>query len=301
MAWGKVDDGLHKSVKWRRATKGARALWTTSLSWCMDELTDGFVPKDMLRVLDGTPKEATNLVAVGLWDERKHGWKFHDWHEYQPDAGSIKAKKASQSVGAQLGNHRRWHAGKSVVVPGCEYCDGMPPETDVEPPLTESEDAETESVDRSVDRRGNRIGSESPVPVPVPDTHSETHLGSNNLAHSPSERAASRFPEFWAIYPRKVGKQKALAKYLTAAKRVGEQTIIDGAVRLANDPNLPEKNFIPHPTTWLERDGWEDEPLPPRLGTTRQREQANFWQAEIAAGRAYDEARAQDQHKEITA
>ena len=48
-------------------------------------------------------------------------------------------------------------------------------------------------------------------------------------------------------------------------KRAGdEQTVIDGMRRLAADPNLPEPQFIPHPTTWLERNGWEDDPLPSR-------------------------------------
>lgn len=82
----------------------------------------------------------------------------------------------------------------------------------------------------------------------------------------PSSERVTRFDEFWDAYPRKVGKQKARTKYATAVKRAGdEQTVIDGAHRLANDPNLPEQKFIPHPTTWLERDGWEDEPLPARF------------------------------------
>ena len=82
-----------------------------------------------------------------------------------------------------------------------------------------------------------------------------------------SDRApSSRFEEFWETYPRKVGKQKAIAKYAAATNRADEQAIIDGAHRLANDPNLPEQKFIPHPTTWLERNGWEDEPLPAPFG-----------------------------------
>lgn len=65
------------------------------------------------------------------------------------------------------------------------------------------------------------------------------------------------------MYPRKVGKKTAKTKYAAAVKRAGdEQTVIDGAQRLAADPNLPEQRYIPHPTTWLERDGWDDEPLP---------------------------------------
>ena len=77
-----------------------------------------------------------------------------------------------------------------------------------------------------------------------------------------------RFDEFWEAYPRKVGKQKARTKFAAACKRVDAQAVIDGARRLAADPNLPEAQFIPHPSTWLERDGWEDEPLPVRTGAT---------------------------------
>ena len=94
-----------------------------------------------------------------------------------------------------------------------------------------------------------------------------------------SERAPDRFEEFWSHYPRKVGKQKARAKFQAACKRANAETIISGALRLAGDPNLPEERFIPHPTTWLERDGWEDGPLPERT-TNRSAERARSgWQA----------------------
>ena len=94
-----------------------------------------------------------------------------------------------------------------------------------------------------------------------------------------SERALDRFEEFWSHYPRKVGKQKARAKFQAACKRAEPQQVIDGAERLAHDPNLPEERFIPHPTTWLERDGWEDGPLPERV-TNRSAERARSgWQA----------------------
>ena len=94
-----------------------------------------------------------------------------------------------------------------------------------------------------------------------------------------SERAPDRFEEFWSHYPRKVGKKAAKAKYAAACKRADPQQVIDGAERLAHDPNLPEERFIPHPTTWLERDGWEDGPLPERV-TNRSAERARSgWQA----------------------
>lgn len=80
-------------------------------------------------------------------------------------------------------------------------------------------------------------------------------------------KSKNRFDEFWKTYPRKVGKQKAVAKYKAALARATAQEIIDGAQRLADDPNLPDQQYVPHATTWLERNGWEDEPLPVRYRT----------------------------------
>ena len=76
------------------------------------------------------------------------------------------------------------------------------------------------------------------------------------------------FDEFWETYPRKVGKRHAHKAFAAATKRATPRTIIQAAHQLANDPNLPEPRFIPHPSTWLNQDRWNDDPLPPRQTTT---------------------------------
>ena len=111
----------------------------------------------------------------------------------------------------------------------------------------------SEKVAPGTEEQGNRgTGDKDTCPPATPSSVSDP---------------ANRFEEFWNAYPRKVGKQKAATKYKAAIKRSSEDAVIDGAHRLANDPNLPEQTFIPHPTTWLERDGWNDEPLPARFRT----------------------------------
>jgi hypothetical protein len=97
VTWFKVDDGLHSHPKWRAATKGARSLWTTAGSWSADNLTDGVVPDYMLSVLDGTLKEAAELVRVGLWEVIKGGWVFHQWNEEgrQPTRESVERERAA--------------------------------------------------------------------------------------------------------------------------------------------------------------------------------------------------------------
>ena len=77
----------------------------------------------------------------------------------------------------------------------------------------------------------------------------------------------SSFEEFWTFYPRKVGKPDARRAYAKALDRTGSAMVLnEAAARYAGDPNLPPEQFIPHPATWLNRDGWNDGPCPPRGG-----------------------------------
>lgn len=73
------------------------------------------------------------------------------------------------------------------------------------------------------------------------------------------------FNEFWNVYPKHLQKGEARKAFFKAVQRVGDaDTILEGARRMAADPNLPVKQFIPYPATWLNRDGWDDEPFPTR-------------------------------------
>jgi len=66
-----------------------------------------------------------------------------------------------------------------------------------------------------------------------------------------------RFDDFWRTYPRKIGKPKAEMAWQAACKRAPPDAILAGLNRwrqVWTDPN-----FTPHPTTWLNRDGWADE------------------------------------------
>ena len=69
-------------------------LWVVAGSWCSDQLTDGFVPSDMLAALGGKPSEARALTEAGLWVALDGGWKFHDWEEQNPTRESVEARRA---------------------------------------------------------------------------------------------------------------------------------------------------------------------------------------------------------------
>lgn len=82
------------------------------------------------------------------------------------------------------------------------------------------------------------------------------------LTINPGGFASSAFDYFWTLYPRKVGKLKARAAFAAAVKAGADPAhICAGASRYAADPNRVDQ-FTAHPTTWITRGGWDDDPLP---------------------------------------
>ncbi len=80
------------------------------------------------------------------------------------------------------------------------------------------------------------------------------------------------FAEFWQLYPRKVGKLDALKAAKSKAKTEALQTEILAGLR-AHVPEYQsrERNFIPHPATFLNKGYWADEPELVRSDSTNGR------------------------------
>lgn len=77
----------------------------------------------------------------------------------------------------------------------------------------------------------------------------------------------SDFDSFWSYYPKKVDKGAAVRAFRKAIKNNDVKEIIEGAIRYASDVNLPEKQFIKNPATWLNAEAWNNGPLPQRRKT----------------------------------
>lgn len=83
---------------------------------------------------------------------------------------------------------------------------------------------------------------------------------------------SSEFEKFWNVYPRKVAKKSALKAWVASVTKDNLDDVVAGAIRFANDPNLPVEQFIPHPSTWLRSERWNDGPLPERKLSPEERE-----------------------------
>ena len=82
-----------------------------------------------------------------------------------------------------------------------------------------------------------------------------------------SERAKPKTPfdDFWQQYPRRIAKGASRKAFDAALKITTAEEIILGAIRFADYCKQvgTEPRYIPHPSTWLNGERWEDELEPP--------------------------------------
>lgn len=85
--WVKLSHQFHRNPKVMELahTKHVRAIavYACALSWCGENMTDGWIPDHALGAIFGTKADADALTALGLWVSDKGGWWVHDWEDWQ--------------------------------------------------------------------------------------------------------------------------------------------------------------------------------------------------------------------------
>lgn len=97
-----------------------------------------------------------------------------------------------------------------------------------------------------------------------PTTKKNKEQEEQDKEQSPQTSFEEEFLEFWKIYPRKVEKIEARKSFVRAYRKHGGE-VLEGARRMAADPNLPPKQYVPYPASWLNAGGWTNEPYPERI------------------------------------
>ena len=224
MVWFQVCDTFWSHHKVIDLPPSAGWLWVRAGSYCAQHLTDGFITAGVVKMLGGTDDDATTLVFAGLWKSVRGGYRFHDWDGYQQSREEVLSKRAAHAE-----RQRRYRELKS----------------------------------KSAGKRNGVSDASHATAVRDP----KPYLSKPNQStkeHMLTADTVSAFEHFWNVYPRKVGKSRAQKVFTKESKSTDPAEIIAGAQRLADDPNLPDATFIPHPATWLNRAGWLDEPCAPR-------------------------------------
>jgi len=92
----------------------------------------------------------------------------------------------------------------------------------------------------------------------------QTHKGNNiiNLEEYILPSGVTQtlpFDEFWDLYPRKVAKGHARLAFKKACSKEKPVAIIEAVKKFAAAVEGKEKQYIPHPTTWLNGERWDDD------------------------------------------
>lgn len=84
----------------------------------------------------------------------------------------------------------------------------------------------------------------------------------NNKKNNPPPGECSLFAEFWNAYPRKTQRKDALKAWTKLKPERALLDLITGNLRARVDAGeWTEKQFIPHPATYLNQERWKDEPI----------------------------------------
>lgn len=100
---------------------------------------------------------------------------------------------------------------------------------------------------------GNEIPSEA--------VHSNSYSYSNSSSEKKKE-THKRFAEFWELYPRKAGKAEAKRRWGRMGCDGFADDVLAGLARCkaSKDWKGREAKYLPYPATWLNAEGWYDEP-----------------------------------------
>jgi len=96
----------------------------------------------------------------------------------------------------------------------------------------------------------------------IPCNQPTNQTNQTKQPRAPSAQDAE-FEEFWGLYPRKVGKEKARQSW----KRLKPTVVLLARIkttlerqRRSDQWTKDGGQFVPHPTTWLNQGRWDDEP-----------------------------------------
>lgn len=89
----------------------------------------------------------------------------------------------------------------------------------------------------------------------------EPSISNPKLKQTPSSKKSSTtdFEQFYQAYPKKVGRRAAETAYGAARRRgATAEAILSGAARYATGTAGTDRQYVKHPSTWLNGDHWRD-------------------------------------------
>jgi hypothetical protein len=91
-------------------------------------------------------------------------------------------------------------------------------------------------------------------------TLKNTNIKNTSIKENNKQQSSDfEFELFWKTYPRRIGKGSAKSAFEKATTKTDAATILQATQDYANSNALPDLQFIPHPSTWLNQERWNDD------------------------------------------
>lgn len=103
--------------------------------------------------------------------------------------------------------------------------------------------------------------------APVPSEGEGDQHQSKRISGTGKKHGAEHFPKFWAAYPVKKGKADALKKWKLKGCDAMSDQIVAHVRRMESQDDDWLRGFIPHGSTYINGERWEDEPKKDKLAT----------------------------------
>ena len=224
----------------------------------------GIVPRESgngTGIVPGTDaaSRAGRLAGVGLLTREDGGYRITGW---------LKWNKSAAEMGKERARDRERKQGADKGLP--------------------SHGAGIQPGNGTGTGAGNGAGVGKQRPDQTRPDQIQTNLSPDADAPSKSDRIDSDFAEWYATYPRKTARGRALTAYRTARKKTDAATLL--AALVAQSPQLTAKGteFVPYPATWLNGERWLDEASAPVASSLDDYDDWEEPEEDRAAYEAYD-------------
>lgn len=271
MPWAKIDDGWGDHPKFAKVGPIGQLIHVRAINYCAHYLTDGLLSIATLRkiiassvqglwVQNGHRKSCkasqvdwiAKLVNARLLDpvpDDATQYCVHDFCLFNPTRDAWTTKNKQHHERALRAAEARWNKELAKLEHASSNATSM---------LRSSVpyDAPTRPVPKVLET--------TPVDKTNPDPPTWRGPGEASEAHaSLGQGSPPSFDDFWAIYPRKVGKGAARKAWARCKGEENFRRAILAAVVAQTvwlEWRREHGRFIPNPATWLNQERWLDEP-----------------------------------------
>ena len=114
LPWVRLDSNFytHDKVLWLAGQRdGYRAIsvYVFSMGYAGGHGTDGYIPRHVLPVIQGTERIAQMLVEARLWEYAEGGWTIRNWEQRQELSTITEIKRQASRFGGRKSACRRLH------------------------------------------------------------------------------------------------------------------------------------------------------------------------------------------------